>query len=165
MNPEQTQPAPQAQPQKPPIEAVKTGIGGVFSKFKPKKPLAPSSAGQNFAPEAAPPTGVAPTPKARLPKIPKKIILALVLLIILAISFTFIAKTLSNRRLSPLPSSSPSPTPSETPIVETPSQYADDGDVQRIKSSMLELDKNLNEAVFRDDRLRVPSLDWDVKFK
>lgn len=59
----------------------------------------------------------------------------------------------------------PSPSPTATPVVEVPSQYADDEDVKRIQEKLRALDKDLNEAQFRDDLLRIPTLDWKVKFK
>lgn len=163
MNPEQTQPEIQTPPKKSPVEMLRMGLGELVGKFKPKKSTSPNP-GQDFAPQEAAPAPEVQVTKSGLPKIPKKIFVIFVAVAVLFVALFLLIRILGSSGRNPLPTSSPSPTPSETPIVEIPSQYADDEDVLRIKSALQELDKNLNEAVFRDDRLRVPSLDWEVEF-
>jgi len=98
-------------------------------------------------------------------KVSKRLVVAVAgtVFVILILS---VALTVINRKgggLIPLPT--PSPTPGPTPEVEVPSEYADDDDVKAIQERMTELEKNLNEKSFRDDTLRIPSLDWDVSFQ
>lgn len=101
---------------------------------------------------------------SKLPKIPKKLIIAALIFVIISVLAMVLLRMLGNgsNNIFPLPSASPSPT--ATPIVEVPSQYADDEDVKRIEENMKNLDKELNEAAFRDERLRIPTLDWEVEF-
>lgn len=97
-------------------------------------------------------------------KIPKKLIIVLVVFVVLLVLLSVVVKTVGNKR--PDAPSSPTPTmsPTPTPVSELPSQYADDADVASIKTKMEELDRDLDAAVFRDDTLRVPRLDFDVDF-
>lgn len=64
----------------------------------------------------------------------------------------------------PLPILTPTPTPTATPE-QSPSPYAEDDVVLRIEEEVNKFDEKLNNAVLRDDTIRVPSLDWDINFK
>jgi hypothetical protein len=101
------------------------------------------------------------------PRIPKKILVVLGIVLVLLILLLVAARVgnLGQRIGGGAPAATSSPTPEPTATVEVPSQYADDADVAEIQGNMEELDKELNDANFREDRLRVPVLDWEVEFK
>lgn len=100
------------------------------------------------------------------PKIPKKLFIALALILVLLVLLVVAAKVMNLAgRNGATPIAITSPTPEPTVEAEVPSQYADDTDVAEIRSAMEQLDRDLNDANFREDRLRVPVLDWEVEFK
>ncbi|OGM32932.1 hypothetical protein A2803_05050 [Candidatus Woesebacteria bacterium RIFCSPHIGHO2_01_FULL_44_21] len=118
--------------------------------------------------QAQPVVQVATAPPPRkLPgiKIPRKIIIAVAALVVILIILMIAMKLFGGKGTGVFPIASPSPSPRPTPEVEVPSQYADDEDVRKIQENMEALDKELNEAEFRDDRLRIPTLDWEVEFE
>ena len=116
---------------------------------------------------AEPQTVVAEAPKSKMPKlkVPKKLIIGIVFIAIVLIVLMIAMQMLNGGRGNIFTVESPSESPSSTPTVEVPSQYADDTDVAEINKRMEALDQELNSASFRDDRLRVPSLDWNVSFE
>lgn len=57
---------------------------------------------------------------------------------------------------------SPTPTPTQAPVIT--STYADDEEVKAIIESVNELENKLNSTNLREDTLRVPNVDWDIKF-
>ncbi len=69
------------------------------------------------------------------------------------------------------PTGSLTPTPTATPsgsiredVLRDPSPYVDDAEVLKFSQRLDGIDKNMAGTVFREDALRVPLLDWDVKF-
>jgi hypothetical protein len=133
--------------------------------FSKKIPASPSAAGQTSSqPETQ---VVANTPKAKLaiPKIPKKVIIIATAALVLFITLLLVIRIIGNSTGSNVfPLGPPTSSPTPNPEVEVPSQYADDEDVKKIEEDMKNLTRDLNEARFRDDRLRVPALDWDITF-
>lgn len=103
---------------------------------------------------------------SKLPKIkiPKKIIIAVVALFVILMVLMMVVRLMKGGRSNVFPVT-PTPSPTATPEVEVLSQYADDEDVKKIQEKMQALDRDLNEAQFRDDRLRIPTLDWEVEFE
>lgn len=99
------------------------------------------------------------------PKIPKKLFIALALMLLVLVLLVVASRVMNlTDRNGAVPSPTTSPTPEPTVEAEVPSQYADDADVAEIRSAMEQLDRDLNDANFREDRLRVPALDWEVEF-
>ncbi len=97
-------------------------------------------------------------------KIPKKILISVAIALILLVVLVIVSSMLGQKRGGVAPQITETPAPTEEPISEIPSQYADDPDVAEIKKQMDELDQDLDEASFRDDTLRSPTLDWKVEF-
>lgn len=67
----------------------------------------------------------------------------------------------------PLPISVASPTPISTTKPDqilNPSVYADDEDTLLIKSDLEKLESDLQNVNFREDTLRIPTLDWNINF-
>jgi len=96
---------------------------------------------------------------------PKKTLLFIFLgvffvMVALAIAMSFVRK---NDKGSAILSPIPSPTP--TPSIDLPSQYTDNEDIRKIKEAIESLNQKLNETDFRNDKLRIPTLDWEVKFR
>lgn len=82
-------------------------------------------------------------------------------LVVLVIYFVY-----QNFMQTSKPQPSPTPPPTETPsgVQEEPSFYANDEEVLAIEEKVKEIEIKLEEVDFRDDTLRVPSLDWNVSF-
>lgn len=144
-------------------------ISSLFSNLKKKPTPTPSEPGSENAAsgaenkEGAPANGL---PKSKFPKVSRKVVVIIAALVLLAIVIMVVVGSLGkNKGRSILPNPTPSPAETEAPVEELPSQYADDEDVFELKSNLMELDQQLNDASFRDETLRIPSLDWNVSFK
>jgi tetrahydromethanopterin S-methyltransferase subunit G len=152
------------------LNSIPEKIKGLMKRDKPSAPASTPAAVQT-EPAAAPAqvenSATSTVSNLGKPKIiiPKKLIGIVVAVVVLLIVLMIVMKVLTGSGSGILPSNTPSPSPTATPVTEVPSQYADDQDVAEIKERMEALDKELNSASFRDDRLRVPSLDWDVSFE
>lgn len=139
-------------------------IMGLFESIKEKikKPKAET------APTAAPMEASSESPVIDSPQKPiisKKLILITVVIVVILIILGLVMSMVNKNGGVILPTPTPSVTPTSTPTAEVPSQYADDEDVAQIKSQMEELNKTLNESSFRDETLRIPTLDWNVSFE
>jgi len=88
-----------------------------------------------------------------------------VLIVILA--FLIIYYVYQNFMTETTPPIKPTPTPFPTHVEDTkePSLYAEDEEVLAIEEKIKSIELKLQEINFRDDRLRVPSLDWDINFE
>jgi hypothetical protein len=87
-----------------------------------------------------------------------------ILLLVLSILAPFIMKKIA--QVTPLPEASPSPSPASTPEeILNPSVYADDPDILAIEAEINKLEEELKNSDLREDKLRLPNLDWDVSFK
>ncbi len=139
----------------------------VVAKLKALKPAAKKLAepSQTAQPPLPVTTMVVSASASKFPqRVPKKLIILVSAVVIVMVAITVLLRLVSTRGGAIFPVATPSPSSTPTPIVEVPSQYADDEDVKRIEENMQKLDKELNEAQFRDDRLRIPTLDWEVEF-
>lgn len=124
----------------------------------------PATAVTSVTPVAGQPMEKDIKSKLRGIKIPKKLIIMLLVIVILLIVLSVVLAVSKNKRPTPTATPTPATSPTPTPVADLPSQYADDPDVADIKARMDALDRSLDEASFRDDTLRVPTLDFDVKF-
>lgn len=155
---------------KSPVEMIMSLLSGITKKANKKGPseLKPQPAPETSASEAPPPqpeVNASPAPTKKGLKIPKKLIFVAILVIVILAVLSIVMSLLGrNGGVNLTATPAPSATPSPTPVVEIPSRYADDEDVAEIKRQMEELDRDLNEANFRDETLRVPNLDWNVSF-
>lgn len=98
-------------------------------------------------------------------KVSKKVVVGVVVAVSVILILSLVLALMNRNGGSFIPTPTASPSPSPTPQVEVPSEYADDDDVKAIQERMLQLEKSLNEKSFRDETLRIPSLDWDVTFQ
>lgn len=108
-----------------------------------------------------------PTPPAPKSKFPKKLIfiaIAVFLLLgVLGIVLMIIFRGNGGvTGILPIPMTSPSPTATATAAPSSP--YANDPAVLKIEEDLGTLDGKLNSTDLREDTLRVPVLEWDVKF-
>jgi len=145
------------------LNKVPGKLMGMFNRLKAQKPKLAEQpqAGEQSQGETVVTSSSAAMPRLRLPK---KLIVAGVTLLVFLVLVLVVLKIMQVRSSSPMAVATPTPTPTEIPERVIPSQYADDEDVLEITRRMDNLNKDLNEVSFRDDRLRVPSLDWDVSF-
>ena len=99
----------------------------------------------------------------------KKIVRVFAIIIAAVIFFSIVAVIVLNlvgKKAGQAPTTSPTPSPS--PFVEENrklSKYATDSAVIKIDEGVNKLDKNLNSTDLREVNLRLPSLDFEVKFK
>ncbi len=107
-------------------------------------------------------------PKIKLPIIEIKRTAVVVAAIIFAVSLLFTIVYFVYKKYSVQPPPVPTPTPIETPKpveeVDESSPYAEDEDVLTIEVKIRDIEKALQRINLREDRLRVPSLDWQINF-
>ncbi len=100
-------------------------------------------------------------------KITNLIIKVCVIVLISGLVLLIIYYVYQNFMTTPAPSMEPTPTPSPTNAEEVlvPSLYAEDEEVLAIEENINLIESKLQEINFRDDKLRVPSLDWNINFE
>jgi|GEM_PF-7030807 len=60
--------------------------------------------------------------------------------------------------------SSPLPTASTQPEIKNPSPYYNDEEILEIEDRIQKIEKELDIVNFREETLRIPSLDWKINF-
>ncbi len=60
--------------------------------------------------------------------------------------------------------SSPLPTASTQPEIKNPSPYYNDEEILEIEDRIQKIEKELDIVNFREETLRIPSLDWEINF-
>lgn len=92
----------------------------------------------------------------------KKIIIAIVGLLLVIILITVGFALIPKQVAQPLATLTPTPTSSSQPSV--PSEYANDPEVLRIMDSLKTFDEKSDKTKLREDDLRLPTVDWNVSF-
>ncbi len=100
------------------------------------------------------------TPKIKI-FLPRIIIVAIIIVLLITLA-PYGIKMLKTKKPAPTPV--PTTAPSPTPEISNPSPYANDDEVLAIEKKIEEVEKELQIVNFREDTLRIPSLDWDIKF-
>ena len=104
-------------------------------------------------------------PKTTKAQVPKKKLLVILLGGVFVIVALVIAMSFGRKKDKFSVILSPSPSPTPTPSIDLPSQYADDEDIRKIKEAIEILNQKINEPDFKNEKLRIPTLDWEVKFR
>lgn len=102
-------------------------------------------------------------PFARIKKV-RLIIAAIILVVSLALGVVYFVfrNFMFQAPLEPTPAPVATATPAEK--IEEPSPYAGDEEVLAIEEKVQALEAELQKISFREDKLRLPSLDWQVNF-
>jgi len=152
-----------------------------YTPFKKSEPVVPPQQPNPAVPAPAqqPPVQQPPQQEKKkkfvMPRINKEFIrakqnlivggiFAFVFLIILIAFLPRIAALIRDRNPLGTPAPSPTEEPAPTPS-PGPSQYADDEDVKTMESDIDTLSNALRDTVIREDKLRIPDLDFNVSFK
>jgi len=98
------------------------------------------------------------------PKLKKIIILAVILMVLLLVIGGLAPIILNYFKKSSAPTPTPTPTPTPEAVVSNPSPYASDEVVLSLEDRINRLEEEMKIVNFRDDALRLPVLDWDIKF-
>ncbi len=86
----------------------------------------------------------------------------LVLLIFIVFIAAFAFRMIKSNNLEQTPS--PLPTVPIQPEIKNLSPYSKDEEILKIKERIQKMEKELDIVNFREETLRIPSLDWEIKF-
>lgn len=99
-------------------------------------------------------------------KLFKIMVILLIVILILSVALFFAGFGLDTiRNMNKNKGNGVEATPTATPMSVINSKYASDEDMILINQRIKELQTSLNDAKFRDDNLRIPSVDWEINFE
>ncbi len=148
------------------VEKILARIKSIFIRSSNSSlPSQPALLDLQAAPQAANSSTLSYLPKTTKAQVPKKKLLVILLGGVFVIVALVMAMSFGGKKDKFSVILSPSPSPTPTPSIDLPSQYADDEDIRKIKEAIESLNQKINESDFRNDKLRIPTLDWEVKFR